>query len=226
MDGSCFDTLVKTLAMRPLDRSRVLRGLVVGAAAVAGLAFDDNAAKHRHKGKGKKRRRRKARVPLPPGPPGAPGSPGAAGPAGSAGPPGSSGSDGSLGSAGPPGPPGPPGCTPDLPIVTCSGHCGERINNCNQPVTCPCPRGQECLANGGCARPCIDFQDCDDCSTPGGCSAATTEGQRFCILPDLTCETTPLCDPADITGCNPGEVCIPTGCPEPRCAELTTCPAT
>jgi hypothetical protein len=128
----------------------------------------------------------------------------------------------------PPGSP-PPGCSPQPDATTCAGLCGERLNNCNQPVACPCPSGLTCLPNGTCARLCTAEAECAGCTPGDSCSLPSTEGQRLCIVGDIFCQNRPSCDPANPTtsGCPVGFACHdPCGGFGPRCLAVAVCPAT
>ena len=117
-------------------------------------------------------------------------------------------------------------CTPASLAQTCAAGCGERRNECNQPVSCPCPSGQSCLPNGTCARTCTVASDCAACTPAGSqCSRPSMEGQKLCT-PSQLCSNLQTCDPANTTGCPQGFACIPT-CPQGHvCGAVAVCPPT
>jgi hypothetical protein len=125
--------------------------------------------------------------------------------------------------------PPPPGCEPEPEAITCANRCGEQRNNCNQPVSCSCPSGQDCLVNGTCARQCTDLAHCVECSGAGtlGCAFRSVEEPQYCIASaNLACNNFPLC--SDTAECPTGTIC--TGCFEPfgatlRCKEAAVCPS-
>jgi hypothetical protein len=43
-------------------------------------------------------------------------------------------------------------CVPESHATTCAAGCGTRTNTCGQAVSCPCPTGQECYADGSCKK--------------------------------------------------------------------------
>ena len=97
-------------------------------------------------------------------------------------------------------------CVPESRSATCAGRCGTWTNNCGQRIACAtCPTGQQCLSNGSCAIVCDDNADCTGACN--GCSNASLEGERHCIvgllLPIERCTST--------TDCPPGSHCQDIG---------------
>jgi hypothetical protein len=225
MDGSRFDTLVRTLAIGRLTRVQTLRGLAVGVLpSFTGLSLiAEVGAKNKGKGKGKKtrRRRRKNKKKLVC-------TCSAAGctqhkvtnPA-------------SLITQNPrcnyagacttnpcaavP----PPPCLPEPQATTCAAGCGPRLNNCNQSISCPCPGGQTCLPNGTCARSCTTNPQCAGCTQARVC-ATTSEGQSICIVIPPTCG---ILQPCPVTmSCPKGSACVACGMAGLRCVQVGVCP--
>ena len=120
-------------------------------------------------------------------------------------------------------------CVAEPTATTCAGAtCGTvRINTCGQAVTCPCPAGQTCLANGSCATPCSVSNNtpCADSADTCLCQAETT-GTAYCRADLNSCLEAPqTCTTS--SDCQPGEYCMPAGCGpsssiENRCWPLCT----
>jgi hypothetical protein len=190
MDGSRFDRLTKTLSA-PGSRRRALGGLLAGTLGLLGWHDGDEITAHDLKAKCKKKSGAAKKKCL----------------------------KKAKKHAAQHAREVPPPCFPELQATTCAAGCGPRRDNCNRPVTCPCPGGQTCLPNGTCARPCSGL--------PGQCAGCTPVD--FCLVstegPSRCGGTTSLqpCDPANTTGCPRGFVCVPAGV-EPRCFPVAVCP--
>lgn len=226
MDGSHFDTLVRALATTRLTRVQTLRGLVAGVvASLTGLSlFAEAGAKGKGKGKKTRRRRRKnkkklvctcsttgctqqkvknASALINQNPRCNYGGGCTTNPCAATVPP-------------------PLACLPEPQATTCAAGCGQRLNNCNQPVSCPCPSGQTCLPNGTCARPCtLGGMECGGCTQSRTC-ATTSEGQSICIVIPSVCGTLQPCPVT--TSCPQGSACIACGMAGLRCVQVGICP--
>lgn len=115
----------------------------------------------------------------------------------------------------------------------CGGICGFECTNgrvCQSGICgCPgngvfcvdhcCPPGQDCLANGSCARPCTKTADCPSSCN---CGSGSTEGTKFCIVPPQNgCAGIPQTCPTSTSECDPGHVCQATPpCLSNRCWSL------
>jgi hypothetical protein len=119
-----------------------------------------------------------------------------------------------------------PPCVPESAATTCTAGCGRPNNNCNQPVTCPCPSGLTCLLNGTCARVCTGpiGEGCDGCTPTSSCFIPNSEGQRLCgRLPESRCDTLQPC-PGGTIDCPQGFACMPECGDLARCVALGVCP--
>ena len=118
-------------------------------------------------------------------------------------------------------PAGPPPCVAESAAATCAGRCGTWANNCGLAVVCPgCVTGQDCLANGSCAKNCVENLECGG-ATPCGCSNANLEGQKYCQSTTAICRDMPT--PCTGTGqCPRGQHCVHCGSQQsdPRCYPL------
>jgi len=102
-------------------------------------------------------------------------------------------------------------CISQDPALVCAGRCGITSDNCGRAVTCTCPVGQTCLANGGCARTCNPAVQ--DCPTSCRCSGArSAEGAIVCTPKSVaTCDQVP--QPCTTTiECPQGTICQSTSC--------------
>lgn len=89
---------------------------------------------------------------------------------------------------------------PEPIATTCQREgCGEQVNNCGQPVTCPCQVGQVCTAEGTCCTPAPDATTCQG----QGCRATNNCGQ----LVECGCPTGQTCLDDNITCCASNRVC-------------------
>jgi hypothetical protein len=104
----------------------------------------------------------------------------------------------------------PAACFSQDPALVCAAGCGVKADNCGRAVTCPCPAGQTCLANGTCAGTCNS--DADTCPSGCVCSALPSVEGAFRCVPKLTsCNQIP-------------QACTRTAeCPQGQHCQITVC---
>ena len=111
-------------------------------------------------------------------------------------------------------------CVGESAVATCAGRCGTWANNCGQAVICPgCPAGEDCLANGSCAKNCTSDPECGTATC--GCANADIEGQKYCEAAAGICRDRPT-SCSTTAQCPPGEHCVYCGSAQsdPRCYPL------
>jgi hypothetical protein len=102
-------------------------------------------------------------------------------------------------------------CVPDAPAQTCNGQCGEILNNCGQPVSCPdctcdpaCEFCQRCNeASDTCeadpAKVGVSCGECQQCAADGNCDPCANQ----------CCDTRCCADPAAICHLTDDSCCVP-----------------